>query len=472
MNTPLFTALMKHQQNNPVSFHVPGHKNGKLFSREAACYFNEVLKLDVTELTGLDDLHDPRGVIREAEELAASLYGAERTYFLVNGSTAGNLAMILACCGEGDTVLVQRNSHKSVMNSLELAKADPVFLSPKIDSVLHVPSYVEEESMAEAIRAFPHAKALIVTNPNYYGVTADLSNTIRLAHSYGIPVLVDEAHGAHFGAGAPFPKSAIAMGADAVVQSAHKTLPAMTMGSYLHVSGSLLEKDRIGKILSMLQTSSPSYPIMASLDLARAYLQDIKESGSAAQMAENAREIREYFHSVKGIRAVSTSDPNAASDPLKFSLVSDCGLSGFELQNRFERLGVFGELADEQNFLLIAGLGNASLPERMMDHDAFLQGGKAGEKRTPVSFPVLPLTKLAFSYREMERLEKEEVHISVSAGRVLAEPIIPYPPGIPLVLSGEKISEQHISWILQLKKSGARFQGSGEMGTAVVYKKG
>ncbi|MBS2967242.1 aminotransferase class I/II-fold pyridoxal phosphate-dependent enzyme [Metabacillus sp. KIGAM252] len=473
MYTPLFSSLLKHQEKKPVSFHVPGHKNGLLLPKDAAHFYRNVMKLDVTELSGLDDLHDPHGVIDEAQSLAAAFYGAEQTFFLVNGSTSGNLAMILSCCTEGDTVLVQRNSHKSIMNALELAKADPVFISPKIDEALHVPSYVEENRIAEAIEAYPYAKALIITNPNYYGVSADLTPIIRLAHSYNIPVLVDEAHGAHYGIGAPFPESALKAGADAVVQSAHKTLPAMTMGSFLHVNSRLVSFRRIAKMLSMLQTSSPSYPIMASLDLARAFAQEIKESGKAGEIAREAAKIKEYFNSIEGIKTIGTEDPNAIQDPIKLSIVSETGLSGFDLQERFERHGIYGELADERNFLLIAGLGESSVHCPSLEKEFSSMTIPAGEKLS-ITFPSLPASKLALTYGEMEQTAREEVHLNEAAGRVMAEAVIPYPPGIPLLLAGERISEQHINWILQMKDRGARFQGrqNRNFDTVAVYKKG
>ncbi|AZB44704.1 aminotransferase class I/II-fold pyridoxal phosphate-dependent enzyme [Bacillus sp. FJAT-42376] len=473
MYTPLFSALMKHQEKNPVSFHVPGHKNGGLFPKEAASFYQDLLKLDLTELSGLDDLHDPHGVIEEAQSLAASLYGAEKTFFLVNGSTSGNLAMILACCGEGDTVLVQRNSHKSIMNALELAKAAPVFLSPKIDEALQVPSYVEEEHVAAAIKANPHAKALILTNPSYYGVAADLSSTIRLAHSFNIPVLVDEAHGAHFGAGAPFPESSLAAGADAVVQSAHKTLPAMTMGSYLHINSRLLSLEKTAKMLSMIQTSSPSYPIMASLDLARGYMEKVKVSGKAKEIAEGAKKINEYFDSIEGIRTVRTKDPKAVQDPLKLSIISEKGLTGFELQEQFERHGIYGELADERNFLLVLNFGEMNFRSRSLEQELPQIEGSRRET-PPIPFPTLPASGLALSYSEMSGRGTEEIPLNQTEGRVMAEPIIPYPPGIPIILAGERMSEEHLHWIFQLKKSGARFQGkqNGYFQTAAVYKKG
>lgn len=273
---PLYEALIEFKERGPLSFHVPGHKNGLNFPQEAIREFKGILSIDVTELAGLDDLHSPFECIDEAQQLLAEVYNTKRSYFLINGSTVGNLAMILSCCGEHDIVLVQRNCHKSIINGLKLAGANPI-LDPWIDEAYNVPVGVRNEIIKNAIGKYPNAKALILTHPNYYGMGMDLEASIAFAHAHKIPVLVDEAHGAHLCLGEPFPKSALTYGADIVVHSAHKTLPAMTMGSYLHINSHLVDEDKVTTYLSMLQSSSPSYPIMASLDIARFTMARIKK---------------------------------------------------------------------------------------------------------------------------------------------------------------------------------------------------
>jgi len=237
--TPLYSALSKHKNQNPISFHVPGHKNGALFPEIASKDFDHILKLDVTELTGLDDLHDAEGVIAQAEELTADLYGVLHSSFLINGSTVGNIAMILGTCSKGDRVLVQRNSHKSIINGLQLAEVQPIFISPEYDDLIKVPTGVSFHSVKKGIEEYPDTKAIIVTYPNYYGHAIELRSILELAHERNIPVLVDEAHGAHFILEG-FPESAVTLGADIVIHSAHKTLPAMTMGSFLHFNSRII----------------------------------------------------------------------------------------------------------------------------------------------------------------------------------------------------------------------------------------
>lgn len=260
-SVPLYETLIRHSQRHPVSLHVPGHKNGSLFPKIAKDLYGSLLTIDVTELTGLDDLHEPSGAIQIAETLLADFYGAKRSFFLINGTTVGNLSMVLSICGPNDEVLVQRNCHKSIMNALKLSGAKPIFIHAEIDESTEVPTFVDAAEIKKLLTKYPLVKGIIITNPNYYGMTFDLKEIIAEAHKRGIPVLVDEAHGAHFNLGASFPQSAIHAGADIVVHSAHKTLPAMTMGSYLHYNSNLVPLDRLTFYLRALQSSSPS-PIM------------------------------------------------------------------------------------------------------------------------------------------------------------------------------------------------------------------
>ena len=292
--TPLFTKLQQFASGNPLSFHVPGHKNGQVFPEHGATCYSPLLKLDMTELPELDDLHAPKGVIAQAQQLAKQFFQSEETFFLVGGSTSGNLAMILATCKADDYVIVQRNCHKSIMNGLELAGAKPVFLAPEFDERTNrytCPSY---ETMEKAIRKYPEAKAVIVTYPDYFGQTFPLKKMIELADRHEIPVLVDEAHGVHFSLGKPFPPSALTLGADIVVQSAHKMAPAMTMSAYLHVNSKFVSKEKVAHYLQMIQSSSPSYPLMASLDLARYYLANFSERDMDA-LLKSVKRVRRHF---------------------------------------------------------------------------------------------------------------------------------------------------------------------------------
>ena len=444
---PLMDTLIKHSRKDPISFHVPGHKYGGVWLDEARRPFDDILKLDVTELPELDDLHAPEGVILEAQSLLSDLYGTMNSYFLVGGSTAGNLAMILSTVSEGDIVLVQRNAHKSVFNAIKLAKAVPVFIEPQFDNGAMVAGGLSHEAVLNAIKAYPAAKALLVTYPNYYGMVSNLSEIINSAHQHGMAVLVDEAHGVHFIAGSPFPPSAVSLGADVVVQSAHKTLPAMTMGAFLHYNSSRVARDRLEMYLQMLQSSSPSYPIMASLDAARSFLGTVTKE----ELLELKKGI-EYFRAetadIPGLMVL----PQCGGDPLKMLIRSSFGYSGFELQSILEEHGVFTELADEMNVLLVLPFmkkGHRKFYERALQR---LRKSQKGRREKLGSVEDVPLTitnagslgTLELGYRDMEMRGTRFIPLEQANGAICAEMVIPYPPGIPLFIPGERISGEAI----------------------------
>ena len=457
---PLYEALIEHTNKSPISFHVPGHKSGAILHQQSHQTFHELLGIDATEISGLDDLHSPEGVIKEAQELLADLYQVKKSYFLINGSTVGNLAMILSVCEKDDVILVQRNCHKSVLNALKLAKAHPVFLEPDYNQEWKTAAGVSKEIIEKAISLYPDAKAIVLTYPNYYGMVYDLKSVIDLAHLHNIPVLVDEAHGPHFIIGEPFPASAIQLGADMVVQSAHKTLPAMTMGSYLHINSIRVNYDKVREYLQILQSSSPSYVIMASLDLARNYLATYQRNDIEYLL----KEISRFKKELSTIQSIKVLDyPDSQGDTLKVTIQSRSKLTGFDLQKRFEEISIYTELADPYNVLLILPLLKenqdyplveagrrmkellAKVPYRQVEEEFLISSGNISE--------------LAIPYEKLSNVEKEAVSITEAAGQVCAETITPYPPGIPLLLLGELITDEKINQLIQLMNMGARFQG-------------
>jgi arginine decarboxylase len=455
---PLVQALNQFKEKRPISFHVPGHKNGLLSGLPEDIKL--ALQYDLTELEGLDDLHEPAGVIQEAEQRLSSLYQSERSFFLVNGSTVGNLAMMYTACRPGDTVIVQRNAHKSIFHAIELTGAVPVFVQPSWDVHTKTPGAVHFGRVKEAVEAYPHAKAVVLTYPTYYGVAgSELADIIRFSHKKGIPVLVDEAHGAHFIGGNVFPSSALELGADVVVHSAHKTLPAMTMASFLHVRSTLISPERIAHHLGMLQSSSPSYLLMASLDDARAYL----ESYTLEDQHDLLKKRRAFIDSLLTIPTLQIVETD---DPLKVMLRVE-GYTGFNLLSALEAEGVFAELADPFQVLLVLPLlkkGNgypfgesvqkiaravAGLPVKEVYED--LNGSIPMEEG---------LSTLTYLPQDLIGRGTEWVLIEETVGRVAAASIIPYPPGIPLLLGGEAVTERHVALLLQYLQMKARFQGA------------
>ncbi|WP_239583049.1 aminotransferase class I/II-fold pyridoxal phosphate-dependent enzyme [Bacillus tianshenii] len=467
--TPIYSRLKAHWETDPVSGHVPGHKYGRVLPEKGQAFFRDILKIDATEISGLDDLHSPEEMIKEGQELVSDLYGSDASFFLVNGSTVGNLAMILSVCSRGDRVLVQRNCHKSVLNGLELAGAEPVFLSCGYDPMMEVSTSVELDELDEALKTIEDVQAVILTNPNYYGLSIDLKAIIERVHEAGIPVLVDEAHGAHFVLGSPFPVSALELGADVVVHSAHKTLPAMTMGSFLHIKGSLVSRERIAYYLRMLQSSSPSYPIMASLDLARSYIAALSKEEIDAIAKETAK-IRRELDMLDGIRVVVPENKSIAVDPLKVVIRSTSGRSGFELQRDLEREGVFSELADAWNVLIVLPLAVMDAKHDMIERiERALQenaGGTTDRRYTRQGgVPLFPkkISQLAIQLDQQQELPSMECKLEDAIGRVAAESVVPYPPGIPVLLKGERVTEEVVEYLGELTRLGARFQGNERM---------
>ncbi|MCY9187147.1 aminotransferase class I/II-fold pyridoxal phosphate-dependent enzyme [Bacillus halotolerans] len=462
MNTPLYHALIQHARRNSHSFHVPGHHNGDVFFDEAKTTYNPLLTIDLTELSGLDDLHHPSGVIKEAQDLVSQLYGSAESFFLVNGTTVGNLAMILSVCDPGDTILIQRNCHKSVFHAVDLAGAEPVYLAPDIDEIMHVATHVSLDTIKEALKAYPNAKGLVLTNPTYYGHSADLTEIISEAHQYGIPVLVDEAHGAHFVLGEPFPASALQMGADIVVQSAHKTLPAMTMGSYLHLNSNKIERNRVADYLNRLQSSSPSYPIMASLDLARAYVQHMIEEQKLSDVLQHIQLIKQTFDSLAYAEAVEPANQRITTDPLKLTIRSKCGHSGFTLQKIFECVNIFTELADENQVLLVLPLGGKQRIDsetiKKIDHE--IEKTPSDQMNVSAEWEAQPITVMPYPKKVLNTLQKEYVGFDKAAGRLNAEDVIPYPPGIPMIMAGERITRESVQKLSRLISMKTHVQGN------------
>ncbi|WP_198510269.1 aminotransferase class I/II-fold pyridoxal phosphate-dependent enzyme, partial [Bacillus solitudinis] len=340
-STPLIQAIQMHLNQDSTSFHVPGHKNGLVFHSGLFEDFKQVLRYDVTELEGLDDLHSPIGPILEAQQLAATFYRAGHTFFLVGGSTVGNLAMVYAICNPGDTVLVQRNAHKSVFHALKLANVKPILLAPEYDKETGHPIGVATKTFQIALSSYPEAKAVLLTYPNYYGVGLDPKEIITVAKEKNLYVLVDEAHGAHFQISDSFPPSALSLGADIVVQSAHKTLPSLTMGSYLHVHPNQVNKvEKLQDALGMFQSSSPSYLILASLDAARAYAEMLDKQRIISILA-GVRTFKRELATIGQIEVIEWQDERYHCDPLKVTIKSLSNLTGYQLQHIFNQQGIY-----------------------------------------------------------------------------------------------------------------------------------
>lgn len=465
IKTPLYDALENFYKKNKISFHVPGHKNGQIFFTQGPSLFQSVLSIDATELTGLDDLHAPEGPILQSQFMLANLYRVKKSFFLINGSTVGNLAMIQAVCEPGDTVFVQRNCHKSILHGLMLANANPVFLTPNYYEDWGIAGTLDAITVLKALESYPKPKAIILTYPNYYGLAEEenVKKIIHIAHEKNIPVLVDEAHGAHLTLAHPFPKSSISFGADIVVHSAHKTLPAMTMGSFLHFNSNLIEETQIEFYLQMLQSSSPSYPIMASLDLSRGYLASFTEEDQSYLL----KKINAFKNLLSTIKEIEILAPpaNVTMDPLKVTIRSTTGLSGYELQKLLEEKGIYTELADPQNVLFVLPLLKREEEYPFKQTVELIQSAVKNQVKSKVNAPsfhwkeIEMMTNLEIPYSEMRKRSKKQTPFKEAIGKIAGEMIIPYPPGIPLIMLGERITIEKINTLEKLISLGSRFHG-------------
>ncbi|OBR62545.1 hypothetical protein A7K91_02750 [Paenibacillus oryzae] len=487
IQAPLYEALVRHRSGQPSSFHVPGHHGGRSFQYGVEEWLSSVeglketflplMEMDLTELASTDDLHHPEACIAESQQLAAATFGSEETFFLVGGSTAGNIGVLLAVCEPGDVVIVQRNVHKSVIHGLKLAGAKAVFLAPEYDGTGSLATVPSAELVSAAIGQYPDAKAVFLSNPNYYGLGADLAAYAAICHSQGIPLLVDEAHGAHYGLHPELPSSAISAGADAVVQSAHKTLPALTMGAMLHVQGNRLNRGKIKNYLSMIQSSSPSFPIMATLDISRAMI-DAAGPALFQSALDGARAFNRWLREQEGIiQAYEPAVSDLQYDPLRVLLYDRSGrLSGFELQRQLEQRQCWAEMSNSTYTLLIFGIGaneenlrclkeaitdihSRYMPDKKigaLNSDSALMEGHTTGAGLGISNPV----QFSRQMIDAEGPHATRIALKEAAGCIAAEMVVPYPPGIPLLYQGEAISEAVIGEIMKLAAAGAKFQGS------------
>lgn len=464
---PLVEALEKFHSQKSISFHVPGHKNGLLSSLPKG--MKETMQYDFTELSGLDDYHHPEEAIKEAEQLLSSVYNTQKSFFLVNGTTVGNLAMIYATCQFGEQIIVQRNAHKSIFHAIELVGAEPIFVTPEWDERTKTASTVSSEVIQAAITQYPMAKAVVLTYPNYYGVaSSQLQNIIEVCHINNLPVLVDEAHGAHFGANNGFPKSALEYGADVVVQSAHKTLPALTMGSFLHINSNWIDSDKINKYLRMLQSSSPSYLLLASLDDARNYVERYSEMDF-----KQFKDKRRLF--IEALKTIPKLELVEVDDPLKL-LIRVGKYSGFQVQKALEKQNVYVELADTYQVLFILPLLKveheypfAEIRKRIKHAVDDLRKEVASSSNDVKPVHHKSISTLHMSTSLLNEKEGEWIPYVRSMGRISKGMVIPYPPGIPLIVPGEKITITMLTELEEWIDKGALFQGEHRLEEKLIY---
>ncbi|MBE0465625.1 MAG: decarboxylase [Candidatus Desulforudis sp.] len=464
---PLFEALKRHLARGCSGFHFPAHVGGRGLPLALT---GELARLDLTELPGLDDLHAPTGPIARAQELAAALYGADHTFFLVNGSTAGIQALLLAATGPGQKVLLPRNIHRSVIGGLVLSGAEPVYVSPPFSREFSIPLPPEAVGVRAALAAHPDLAAVLWTHPDYHGLATLDAGVTAAVWGAGLPLLVDEAHGAHlpFHPALPFP--ALGLRAAAAVQSMHKLGGALTQGSLLHLKGPQVPADRVRRALALIQTASPSYLLMASLDLARRQLA-VSGPRRVGRAVELAARLRQGLAVLDGVRVLDAGP--GRGDPTKVVVsTGGLGLSGYEAAAVLDRqYGVQVEMAGSAYVLLVVGLG-----ARVQDIVRALRAFRAlTRERTRSScrsdtadFCLPPAAEKVLTPRESWLLPARALPPEQAAGLVAAETISICPPGIPIVFPGEKLTAEVIQYILEIKVRGFAVQATDPELTSII----
>ncbi len=429
-------------KNARLPMHMPGHKRNTAL----AGYLGRLgADLDVTEAEGLDNLHDAGGILKIGMEKTAAQWGSDRTFWLVNGSSCGILAGVWAAVPHGGSVVAARNCHKSVLHALTLRQACASYIMPETDAV-GIAGPLSPQAVAQKLNEAPGARLVIVTSPTYEGVVSDIPAICKIAHARGVPVLVDEAHGAHLGFGHGFPDGAVKAGADIVVQSFHKTLPSLTQTAVLHVQGDLVDGEAVRAALGIFETSSPSYLLMSAIDGCVDLLRTRGDTLFSAWQGGLSL-LRERLTAMK---CLTLSDGAWMRDPSKVVVRTDAtNIDGAGLMQMLRTRGIEPEMAAPGYVVLMTGMGDtqetfSALAQALIEIDKTLTPGHA----TPP--PPLPLPLRAMHPWDAEGRATETVNVADGIGRVCADAIWAYPPGIPLAVPGEVLSAEVIQAIAQI----------------------
>ncbi len=456
---PLLHALKEYSEQDIAAFDVPGHKRGEGVAVLNRYFGYEVMKMDINSLPLLDNISNPKGVIAKAQQLLADAYHADAAFFITNGTTSAIHCMLMATLTPGDKVLLPRNIHKSALNGLILCGAVPVYVETELLSKEGITANVKVDAIELALNQQPDIKALFLLNPTYYGFVADLEEIIKLCHQRNVLVLVDEAHGAHFPFHPDLPASGIELGADAACVSIHKTGGALTQASALLVSQKNLDLKKVQQVINMLQSTSCSYLLMSSLDGAR---QNLVLNGydQLSKAIELSRYVRHKLNQIPGIHTIEPRGLQIERfDLTKLGInVQGLGLTGFEVYElMWKEFKIQLEMPDFNNVLAIISLGDS-----LKNINRLIQAFKVlssryhkPQKIEPAVFAFKSAPVVMMSPREAYFSEKKLTLIDQSIGCIAGESILAYPPGIPIVAPGEKITAEVLLVLKQLKQSGA-----------------
>ena len=465
--TPIYDALQNYLKNRIVSFDVPGHKQGKGHKALTDAFGQKCISMDLNSSKPLDNLTHPTGVIKEAEELAAEAFGAAHAFLILNGTTAAVQNMIFSVCRQGDKIILPRNVHKSVINAMVICGAEPVYINPGVNPELGISLGMSAADVKRAAAENPDAKAIFINNPTYYGVCSNLRELVKIAHSAGMYALVDEAHGTHLYFGDGLPLSAMAAGADMSAVSIHKTGGSLTQSSIL-LLGKGADAEGVRQTINLTQTTSGSYLLMASLDIARKNL-FLNGREIFSKVMTLASYARDEVNKIEGFRAfgrdIINQDTVFDFDETKLSIHTRAvGLAGIEVYDILrDEFGIQIEFGDIGNILAIISVGDRELEiERLLGALSEIKRRFAKEPMNMLDHEYInPI--VALSPQKAFYARKKSCPLEESCGRISGELVMAYPPGIPILAPGERITAEITEYIRYAKEKGCVMTGTRDM---------
>ena len=482
MNT-LYDKLKHYSDSDYYAFHMPGHKRRSLsdicgvdkhdqetLDRDGRCA-DIPYGIDITEIEGFDDLHHAHGILEDAQKRAARVYHADETHFLVNGSTVGIISAICGVTKKGDTILVARNCHKSVYHAIYLNELSPVYLYPDFDEQMHLNTEIDPKDVTDALLRHPDIRAVVIVSPTYDGVVSDIAAIAEEVHAKGLPLIVDEAHGAHFGFHSAFPENANTKGADVVIHSVHKTLPSLTQTALLHMNGSIVNRSRVRNYLDMLQTSSPSYVLMASIDACVGMLENRSEEVFSSYV-ERLTEMREKLKSLKHLKIAEQKRYDISKLVIS---VENADITSRELYQRLlSEYHLQMEMVAGTYVLAMTTVGDTKEGlERLtnalisIDNKIGVRSDRTERGRASDYKPSIRQTRLDVVYKisdaqDMEKAKRARRCWKDAAGCVALEYAYLYPPGSPLIVPGERITEAVVENLYWYQDQGFSIEGLKE----------
>ena len=458
----LLESLKKYADSDHLPMHMPGHK--RRMGEMGNPFF-----IDLTEIDGFDDLHHAKGLLKRAQQRAADIYHAEETHYLVNGSTGGILAAVSGCTTFGGTLLMARNSHKSVYHGALLRGLNVKYLYPQSTGKWGINGEILSADVDNILKQEPDIEAVLITSPTYDGVVSDVRKIAEIAHAYGVPLLVDAAHGAHFPFSDCFPEDATIAGADLVIHSLHKTLPALTQTALLHLNGNLIDRERVRDYLRICQTSSPSYVLMASMDQCMEWAAGHRDAFES--FCERLRGLREGLHECQKLKLIEVPGMDITKVLISVQGLSVSGQQLAQILRREYQIEV--EMACSSYVCAMTTVADQEedlhrLLTALLKIDQKLVRMQTGSDSSLYRMDAVLPAKSVFTFLEAEKKDRERCLLTEANGRISGDFVMLYPPGIPLLAPGEEISGEMIARIGQYQRDGLELQGICENSLKVL----